>query len=129
MWSTPSALVDGGEGAAAGADVVAAGADQAVIVELLDDVRRPARDASGRDHRGEEVDGDTERVEERRRVEIDVRDELLRLVDARVELHGHLVPLELAGLPARFLGHSLEDRCACIARPADAMDDPHESSL
>src|SRR6267378_342792 len=100
------------EGATAGADVVAARSDEAVVVELLDDVRRPAGDASGRDHGREEIDGDAERVEERRRVEIDVGDELLRLVDARVELDRHLVPLELAGLPARLLRHSLEDRGA-----------------
>src|SRR5258705_8514633 len=101
-------LVDRHERAARRADVVAARADQSVVVVLLDDVRRPARDATGRDHRREEIDGNAERVEERRRVKVDVRDQLLRLVDARVELHSHLVPLELARLPARLLGHSLE---------------------
>src|SRR4030095_2430526 len=100
FWGIPraSALVDGFEGAAGSADVVAARADQAVVVVLLDDVRRPAGDAAGGDHGREEVDRDVERVKEGRRVEVDVRDELLRLVDARVELHRHLVPLELAGL-------------------------------
>src|SRR6185436_19949539 len=99
-------LVDRHERAARRADVVAARADQAVVVVLLDDVRRPAGDAAGGDHGREEVDRDVERVKEGRRVEVDVRDELLRLVDARVELHRHLVPLELAGLAAGLLGHS-----------------------
>src|SRR4030095_12997790 len=102
-----SSLVDRDPGAAAGADVVAAGPDQPVVVVLLDDVRRPARDAPGGDDRREEVDRDAERVEERRRVEVDVGDELLRLVHAGMELHRHLVPLELAGLAAGLLGHAL----------------------
>src|SRR6059036_3024509 len=110
-------------------DVVAARPDESVVVVLLDDVRRPARDAAGGDHRREEVDGDSERVEERRRVEVDVRDELLRLVDARVELHRHLVPLELAGLAARVLGHPLEDRGARVARLVDAVAHAHEPAL
>src|SRR5262249_56047272 len=61
--------------------VVGARADQAIVVVLLDDVRAPARDASGRDDRRKEVDGDPERVEERRRVEVHVGDEALGLLD------------------------------------------------
>src|SRR5262245_2532946 len=128
LWPI-SALFDGDPGAAGGADVVAAGADQTVVVVLLDDVRRPARDAAGRDHRREQIDRDAERVEERRRVEVDVGDELLRFVDAGVELHRHLVPLELTGLAARFLGHPFEDRGARVAGLVDAMAHPHEAPL
>src|SRR5262249_9321069 len=128
LWPI-SALVDGDPGATRGADVVATRADQAVVLVLLDDVRRPARDAAGRDHGREEIDGNAERVEERRRVEIDVRDQLLCLVDARMELHGHLVPLELAGLPARLLGHSLEDRGTRVTRFVDAVAHAHEAPL
>src|SRR5262249_6207264 len=105
LFPTASALVDRDPGAAAGADVVAARPDQTVVVVLLDDVGRPARDAAGSDDRREEIDRNAERVEERRRVEVDVRDELLGLVHAGVELHGHLVPLELPGLAARLFGH------------------------
>src|SRR5437867_5601702 len=97
-----SSLVERHPRASAGADVVAAWPDQAVVVVLLDDVRRPARDAAGGDHRREEIHRDAQRVEERCRVEVDVGNELLRLVDARVELHRHLVPFELAGLAARL---------------------------
>src|SRR5207247_1896499 len=121
-----SSFVERHPRASAWADVVAARPDQSVVVVLLDDVRRPARDAAGGDHRREEVDGDSERVEERRRVEVDVRDELLRLVDARVELHRHLVPLELARLPARVLRHALEDRRPRIARLVHAVAHAHE---
>src|SRR5882672_10105120 len=121
-----SSFVERRPRASARADVVAARPDQSVVVELLDDVRRPARDAAGGDHRREEIDGDPQRVEERRRVEVDVRDEFLRLVDARVELHRHLVPLELAGLAACLLGHPLEDRGARVARLVDAVAHAHE---
>src|SRR5262249_33564040 len=114
-----SPLVDGDPGAAAGADVVAAGPDQPIVVVLLDDVGRPAGDAPGGDDRREEVDWNAERVEERRRVEVDVGDELLRLVHAGVEFYRHLVPLELAGLTARLLGHPLENGGAWIARLVD----------
>src|SRR6266850_7659516 len=114
------------ERAPARPDVVAARPDQPVVLVLLDDVRRPARDAPGRDDRGEQVDRDPERVEERRRVEVDVRDELLRLVDPGVELHRHLVPLELARLPARVLRHALEDRRSRVARLVDAVAHAHE---
>src|SRR2546425_10491632 len=114
------------EGAPARPDVVAAGPDQPVVLVLLDDVRRPARDPARRDDRRKQVDRDPERVEERRRVEVDVRDERLRLVDAGVEVHRHLVPLELARLPARVLRHALEDRRPRIARLVHAVAHAHE---
>ena len=74
---------------------------------LLDDVRRPARDAPRRDHRREEVDRDADRVEERRRVEVDVGDQLLLPLDARVELDRDVVPEALAGLGARPLADAV----------------------
>src|SRR3989475_866401 len=123
-----SSFVERRPRASARADVVAARPDQSVVVVLLDDVRRPARDAAGGDHRREESDGDPPRVEERRRVEGDVREEFFRPVDARVELHDHLVPLELAGLAACLLGHPLEDRGARVARLVDAVAHAPESA-
>src|ERR1051326_1763067 len=57
-------LLEGDPGAAGRAHVVAAGTDQSVVIGLLHDVGRPARDAAGRDHRREEIDRDPERVEE-----------------------------------------------------------------
>src|SRR5437899_3601434 len=52
-----SSFVERHPRAPAWADVVAARPDQSVVVVLLDDVRRPARDAAGGDHRREAVDG------------------------------------------------------------------------
>src|SRR6267143_2471412 len=109
-------LVQRDEGAVFRADVFAARPDEPVVVVLLDDVGSPAGDARRGDDRREQVHGDPERVEERRRVEIDVGDQLLRRVHALVELHRHLVPLELARLPARLLRHAAQDRRARVAR-------------
>src|SRR5712692_9974536 len=117
------------ERAALRPDVLAARPDQAVVVVLLDDVRRPARDAARGDHGREEIHGDPERVEERRRVEVDVRDQLLRRLDPLVELHRHLVPLELARLAARLLPHAPADRGPRGARPPPAAAEPHEPPL
>src|SRR3990170_295780 len=72
---------------AAGAHVVAARPDQPVVVVLLDDVGAPAGDAADRDHRREEVDRNAERIKEGSRIEVDVRNQPLRGVDAIVELH------------------------------------------
>src|SRR5215468_6697129 len=99
-----SPLVDGRERSARGALVVRAGPDQAVVVVLLEQVRSPARDAARRDHRREEIHRDADRVEERRRVEVDVGDELLHALHARVERDRNVVPEPLAGFPARGLG-------------------------
>src|SRR3989442_14425611 len=65
-----SSFVERRPRASARADVVAARPDQSVVVELLDDVRRPPRDAAGGDHRREGNDGEPQRVGERRRGEV-----------------------------------------------------------
>src|SRR5437773_11743036 len=56
--------VQGDERAPARPDVVAARPDQPIVLVLLDDVRRPARDPPRRDDRREPADRDPERVEE-----------------------------------------------------------------
>ena len=53
--------------------VVGARADQAVVVVLLEHVRRPARHAAHREDRREQVDRNAQRIVRRRRIEIDVR--------------------------------------------------------
>ena len=58
-------------------DVLGARADQAVVRVLLEDVRRPAGDAADGEDRREQIDRDAERVVRRRRVEVDVRVQLL----------------------------------------------------
>src|SRR5262249_57506428 len=106
---------------AAGAVVVGARADQTVVVVLLDDVGAPARDAAGGDDRREQVHRDPGRVEARRRVEVDVGDQALGLPDALVEAPGHLVPLELARLPARVLRHAAHQPPACATSLPDTL--------
>ncbi len=118
-----------GTQARAGAHVLGARPDEAVVVVLLDDVGGPARDAAGRDDRGEEIDGDAEGVEEGRRVEVDVGDEALGLADAVVQLHRHLVPLELPGLAAGLLGHAPQDGRPRIAGVVYAMAEAHQPAL
>src|SRR5688500_13128988 len=118
-----------GERAARGADVVRAGPDQAVVVVLLDGVGGPAGDAAGRDDGREEVHRDAERVEQRRRVEVDVRDEPLGGADPLMQLHRHLVPLELARLPTGLLGHPAQDGGTRVAGLVDAVTEAHEAPL
>src|ERR1700690_530226 len=45
-----------------GADVISPGTDQAVVVELLDDMRSPAANARHGKYRGEQIDVDPGRV-------------------------------------------------------------------
>ena len=67
------------------AGVVGPRADQPVVGELLEDVRRPARDAADREDRREQRDRDAERVVGRGRVEVDVRVQLLLALDQRLD--------------------------------------------
>src|SRR4029077_10131980 len=123
------ALVDRDEGAARGALVVGAGSDQAVVVVLLEQVGGPARDAGSRDDRGEEIHRDADRVEERRGVEVHVRDQPLGGLHLGVELDREVVPEGLARWPASLLGHALQDRGARIARSVDAVAEAHQAPL
>src|SRR5208282_5306725 len=59
------------------ADVVGAGADQAVVVELFDYVGGPSADSRYGEHGGEEVYVDSERVVSRSGIEVDVGVEFL----------------------------------------------------
>src|SRR5216684_3549739 len=123
------ALVERDEGAAGVALVVGAGPDQAVVVVLLEQVGGPARDPRGRDHRGEEIHRDADRVEERRRVEVHVGDEALGGLDFGMERHREVVPERLAGLPAGRLGQALQDGRARVARGVDPVTEAHEPPL
>src|SRR5262249_14525353 len=124
-----STLTDFNKRATAGADILGARPDQTVVVVLLDDVRAPAGNAARGDDGREEVDRDAERVEERRRVEVDVGNETLGPADPLVQLHGHLVPFELPRLAARLLRHAPEDRRPRIAGFVDAVPHAHEAPL
>src|SRR5215831_9809577 len=123
------AFLEGNEAPPAGALVVRARADQPVVVVLLEQIRGPARDARDADHGREEIERNPDGVEERRRVEVHVGDQLLGRVDLGVELHGEIVPEALAGLPAGLLGHALQDGGARVACRVDAMTEAHETAL
>src|SRR4026207_969928 len=122
-------LVRGHERTPRVALVVGAGADQAVVVVLLEQVRGPARDAGGGDDRSEEIHRDADRVEERRRVEVDIGDEPLGRVDLRVQRHRQVVPEGLAGLTTGLLRHALQDGGARVARGVDAVTEAHQPAL
>src|SRR5207249_10338406 len=115
------------EGRAAGPHLPGARLDQWLVVVLLAEVRAPAPDASRRDDRCEEIHRDGERVEERSGIEIDIGNEAFCATDALVELHRDLIPLELARLAARLLGHAAQDRRARIAGLVHAMAEAHEA--
>src|SRR5579863_6290349 len=59
------------------ADVVSAGTDEAVVVELFDHVGGPSADSRYGEHRGEEVHINSEGVVSRGRIKVDVGVELL----------------------------------------------------
>src|SRR4029450_6188176 len=109
--------------------VVGARADETVVVVLLEEIGRPAHDARGGDDRGEEIHGDADRVEDWRRVEIHIGDELLGRVHLGVELHREVVPEGLPRLAPRRLRHALQDGRAGVARGVDAVAHAHEATL
>ena len=102
-------------------DVLGARADQAVVRVLLEDVRRPARDAADREDRREQVDRDAERVVGGRRVEVDVRVQLLLRLDQRLDALRHLEPVRLAGALAEIARHLPQVRRARILGVVDAV--------
>src|SRR5262249_42314185 len=97
-----------------GADVLRPRTNQAVVRVLLQHVRRPARDAAHRENRGEQVDADAERVISRRRIEVDVRVQLLFGLDEALDPLRHLEPDRLAGALAEIARHLAQVRRARI---------------
>jgi hypothetical protein len=77
-------------------EVVGAGADEAVVVVLLDDVGGPAGDAADGEDGGEEVDVDAQRGVGGCGVEVDVGVELFFLFDEEFDPAGHVEPLGAA---------------------------------
>src|SRR3977135_3665916 len=75
-----------------GPDVLGARTNEAVVRVLLEHVGGPARHPAGGKDRGEELDGDVERVVGRRRVEVDVRVQLLLRHHQRLDPLRHLEP-------------------------------------
>src|ERR1700675_2286251 len=71
-------------GGVLGSDVVGTRADEPVVVQLLDDVRRPARDARHGEDGREQVHVDAQRGVGGSRVEVHVGVELLFFVDVEL---------------------------------------------
>ena len=103
------------------ADVLGPRPNQPVVRVLLEDVRGPAGDAAHRENRREQVDRDPERVVGGRRVEIDVRVELLFRLDQRLDALRHLEPDRLAGALAEIARHLAQVRRARILGVVDAV--------
>src|ERR1700679_3792190 len=98
----------GGWGGVGWSEVVGAGADEAIVVVLLDDVGGPAGDAADGEDGSEEIDVDAEGGVGGGGVEVDVGVELLLLLDVELDLAGHVEPLGAAGGLAELFGHAAE---------------------
>ncbi len=106
-----SALVEGDEFASVGTpDVFAQGAEEAVVAQLFEDVRRPSAGAGDGKDGGEQIGGDAQGVVNCGRVEIDVGVEVFLFFHDLGNALGHLNPFWLAQLFAQFGGHGLEVR-------------------
>src|ERR1700677_3547557 len=77
-------------------EVVGAGADEAIVVVLLDDVGGPAGDAADGEDGSEEVDVDAEGGVGGGGIEVDVGVEFLCILDEELDLAGHVEPLRAA---------------------------------
>src|SRR5260221_2870391 len=79
--------------------------DQPVVRVLLEHVRGPARDAADREDRREQIDGDAQRVVRRRRVEVEVRVQVLLRIYESLDVLRHLEPLGIDRAPAQIAPH------------------------
>src|SRR5579863_2265669 len=106
-WPTWLALVHRDVGARIlRTEIVGAGADQAVIVELLNHVRGPSADAGDCEDRRKQIHIDAQGVIRRCRVEIDIRVQFLFRLYELFDFARHLKPLRLpTGMP-QVAGHN-----------------------
>src|SRR5215470_16404543 len=74
-------------------DIFCAGADQSVVVELLDHVRGPAADSGDGEDRSKQVDVETQRGVGGSRIEIHVGVEMLFALDVLLDRFRHVIPL------------------------------------
>src|SRR5262249_12161576 len=87
------------------ADVLGPRPDQPIVRVLLEHVRRPARDAADGEDRREQIDVDPEGVIRRRRVEVDVRVQVLLALHQRLDALRHVEPDGLPGALAEIARH------------------------
>uniref|UniRef100_E6QM64 Uncharacterized protein n=1 Tax=mine drainage metagenome TaxID=410659 RepID=E6QM64_9ZZZZ len=104
-------------------DVFGAGADEAIVVELFDDVGGPACDAAHREDGGEEIDIDAERGVGGGGVEIDVCVEVLFGVDVQLDLPGPVKPFGDARVFGELLAHATEMGGARVFGLVDAVSE------
>ena len=102
-------------------DVFRARPDQAIVGVLLEHVRRPAGNAAHGEDRREEIDRNAERVIGGRRVEVDVRVELLLALHQRFDALRHLEPVRLARPLAELARHLAQMRGPRILGVIHAM--------
>jgi hypothetical protein len=102
-------------------DIVGAGADQTVIVELLDDVGRPSADSGDGEYGGEKIDVNSQRVVSRRGIEVHVGVELFVGLHKFFDLLRHLEPLALAAALSQIAGHFAQVRGSRIFCVIDTM--------
>ena len=96
-------------------------ANQAVVTILLENVRGPAGHAAHREDRGEEVDGNAERIVGGRRIEVHVGVEALDPLDGLLHALGQTVEFFVACPPAEFFREDAQVGGARVFGPVDAM--------
>src|ERR1035441_287098 len=97
MVALPALLHGNVRGGVGRPDVLGAGTDEAVVVQLLDDVGSPAGDAADGEDGRVEVDVDAQSRVRRGRVKVHVGVELLVGVDVELDGAGVIEPLGYAG--------------------------------
>src|ERR1035437_5923748 len=97
------------------------GGDEAVVIQLLDDVGGPSGDATDGKDGGVEVDVDAQSSVGGGGVEIDVGVELLVGVDVELYGAGHLKPLGYTGVLAELFAHLAQVGGAGVLGLVDAV--------
>src|SRR5450755_400911 len=104
-------------------NVIGAGADQAIVVELLDDVGGPAADSREGKYRSEQIYVNPQRVIGGCGVEIHIGVEFFLSLHKFFDLAGHLEPLALAAALPQIAGHFAQVRGPRIFGVIDAMSE------
>src|SRR3984957_8955773 len=107
-----------------GAQVIGAGTDQAIVIELFDNMRRPAADARDCEDGREQVNVDAEGVIGGSGIEVDVGVQLLVGLHELFYFVRHFKPLRLPAGFTKIPGHGAEMRSARIFSVIDAMAKP-----
>src|ERR1017187_3311645 len=98
--------------------ILGARTDQTVVAVLLQHVRRPTRHAADGEDGRVEIDGNAQRIVRGSGVEVDIRIELLDLLDGLFHALGEPVQLLVAGALAQFLGsHRSEEHTSELQSP------------